>query len=99
MWKPVYQGFTPLPVWSIYPTDYQLGRLTTLERLPAAAQGMMTTTEGNVVVELRLPEMQPTRFPLTCFQGRVATLCVNITLSGEMEVQIYLVPFDWRSEE
>jgi hypothetical protein len=88
-------GFHAASSVAVYSTDYQLGRLTTLERFPAAAQYLMNTTEGNVVVELRLPEMQPTRFPLTCFQGRVATLCVNITLSGEMEVQIYLVPFDW----
>jgi hypothetical protein len=76
--------------------DYWLGKFATLPMFPAAAQYLTSIEkEGNVVVELRLPEMQPTRFPLTCFKGRVATLCVNITVSGQMEVQIYLIPFNW----
>jgi hypothetical protein len=78
---------------ALYASTYRLGKFSPLAGFPAAAQYLTSTPEGNAVVELRLDGMEPTRFPLTCFKGRVATLCVNVTVAGEMEVQIYLIPF------
>jgi Trypsin-like peptidase domain/Caspase domain len=81
---------------AIYADKYLLGKFRTLPGFPAAAQHLQSITEGNVTVEVRLPDIPPTRFPLTCFAGRVATLCLNVKLpGGEMDIQMYLMPFDW----
>ncbi|MEP6714184.1 MAG: trypsin-like peptidase domain-containing protein [Terriglobia bacterium] len=76
-----------------YAKSYELGQFKLLAEPAAGAQYLKPVTEGNVTVELRIPELPPTRFPLTCINGRVAVLCVALGQDQSFDIQMYLIPF------
>jgi hypothetical protein len=94
MAAPAIAAFISASTVALSSKDYKPGRFRPLPGYPAAAQYLVNVGPGNRTVEVRLPQIPPTRFPLTCFPGRVATLCLNVAAEGNMDVQMYLIPFD-----
>lgn len=80
---------------AVYLSDnhYSLGRFNTLPGFQVAGQFIQEADEGNITVELRIPELPPIRFPITCMTGRVTVLCLSLMPDQSLDAQMYMIPF------